>query len=646
MTSEKKVKPIGLSGVVIVALFAGLYLASCGGGGSSSIASAVPPGGTPPLVPPPPSTCTTTSGPLTLAFNASRTTGVAPLAVFFDATASTSTNPIQPFHELEYRWAFDSTGVAPTTFWATGSRAGASARNLATGPIAAHVFRTPGTYTITLSITDGTTTVTNNCALITVLDPNVTFAGTLTTCVNASGTDHTGCPLITNGTYADSAACRAAGRCVTQVNFDTALASHGAAGTRVVFHGGQTFFANNTAGRAGAGPTEIGAYGTGRPVVRWNGATPTVGTPQVFLSFGNATDLRIVGIEFDGQNTNYLYAMAGAHSTNNLLFLNNRFHHLERNIQLNWLVAASGFFVIDNSVEDQYKNPSAQAAETIYQQSDHAGSNNVAIIGNRVMGDSGGVANAQGTIRTVGIVNLVVSHNTLSGNGFDKTSLDIRSNNTKAAQYSLISNNAIENWGFAGIFIRHQDKNTYAVNTDAIVEGNYIYSTGLNEWVAKTGIVSSSSLTTIRNNLIDATPTDTPNGIVFAADIIPVSNVKVYNNSFYTAQISSIFTAVTVVSDASATGNEVKNNLVYSSGITATVVSDTGGKATKSNNTGDAGIGVVATNPFLATPTSTLTTWRPVPSAYPSTQGATVPIFSDFFGASRSGLNNLGAVNP
>ena len=118
----------------------------------------------------------------------SRFTGVAPLAVFFDAVGTTATGIARPFHDLEYRWNFGDTlgTVTGATTWSTGSRAGVSSRNVATGAVSAHVYERPGVYTVALTATDGTNTVSNSCAQIVVQDPDVVFAGTKTICVGAT----------------------------------------------------------------------------------------------------------------------------------------------------------------------------------------------------------------------------------------------------------------------------------------------------------------------------------------------------------------------------------------------------------------------------------------------------------------------------
>ena len=81
---------------------------------------------------------------------ATRTTGVAPLAVFFDAVR-TDSDVVQPTNRdhtsFHYRWNF---GDATVGQWETNG----ADRNEASGPLAAHVFEQPGTYIVTLEVTD------------------------------------------------------------------------------------------------------------------------------------------------------------------------------------------------------------------------------------------------------------------------------------------------------------------------------------------------------------------------------------------------------------------------------------------------------------------------------------------------------------
>lgn len=120
----------------------------------------------------------------------SRTTGVAPLAVHFDATGSVAPTLVaDPFRQLSYTFTFgDNRGLKwPVSNLPKNKEVG--------GPVAAHVFDLPGTYTVTVAVTDPATgTQTNKKTTITVSDPDVVYAGANTICVSGVG-DWTGCPV-------------------------------------------------------------------------------------------------------------------------------------------------------------------------------------------------------------------------------------------------------------------------------------------------------------------------------------------------------------------------------------------------------------------------------------------------------------------
>ena len=140
------------------------------------------------------------AGPLALSGVASRTSGVAPLAVFIDATGTTSPVTTRPFHDVLYQWDF---GDAGSGSWTNTPNMPNLSRNSASGPLAAHVFETPGTYTVALTALDGTNTA--SCSVqITVQDPATAFAGNNTRCFSTSG-NFAGCPA---GAQLGRASCR------------------------------------------------------------------------------------------------------------------------------------------------------------------------------------------------------------------------------------------------------------------------------------------------------------------------------------------------------------------------------------------------------------------------------------------------------
>ncbi len=198
----------------------------------------------------------------------SRTSGVAPLAVFFDATGTTSTATNKPFHELHYAWDFNDSGSGN---WSITGKS----KNKAYGPVAAHVFETPGTYNVKLTIRETNGSVSNRQVTITVQNPNSVFSGAKTVCFSTSG-NFNGCP---------SGAKRVTGSSLNAVR------NHIASNRRLLLRGGESF----TGGSSGVirittpGPGTISAYGGGRPNL---GATIRIDNDN--------PDWRVVGLRFTG----------------------------------------------------------------------------------------------------------------------------------------------------------------------------------------------------------------------------------------------------------------------------------------------------------------------------------------------------------
>ncbi len=120
-------------------------------------------------------------GAITINLTALPASGAAPLAVFFDASGTTyGGSAIRPFHDLDYRWDF---GDPASGVWDTNGQS----RNAGRGPLNAHVFERPGTYTVTLSVSDGQGQVATRQSIVNV---NVPTSGT---CYSTTG-NFSGCP--------------------------------------------------------------------------------------------------------------------------------------------------------------------------------------------------------------------------------------------------------------------------------------------------------------------------------------------------------------------------------------------------------------------------------------------------------------------
>lgn len=146
---------------------------------------------------------TKSSGTVSPSLVASRLSGPAPLAVFFDATATTSTAVANAFRNILYTFSYGEPSLGNWTI------SGLSKNTDIGGPVAAHVFETPGTYIVSVIANDGTTSRTQQTT-ITVTDPAVVYATTATIFVSpsadyslapAGSTNQTTVPTNSSGQY-------------------------------------------------------------------------------------------------------------------------------------------------------------------------------------------------------------------------------------------------------------------------------------------------------------------------------------------------------------------------------------------------------------------------------------------------------------
>lgn len=220
---------------------------------------------------------------------ASRTSGVAPLEVFFDAVDPQS-GVVQPtpdgeghleYADLDYRWSFGDPGSGT---WAVDGKS----KNLERGYVAAHVYDTPGTYHVTLTVTSPAGAVTTYAETITVQDPEVVYAGDRTTCLSSSGV-YDGCPA-------------GAAHVTTTDILD--LQAHVATGRRVLLRRGDSW---TTTSRMTfwdvTGPVTIGAYGapTGVDLRGIAANAPSIQVTHAskddqFIATNRSPDWRIMGL--------------------------------------------------------------------------------------------------------------------------------------------------------------------------------------------------------------------------------------------------------------------------------------------------------------------------------------------------------------
>lgn len=149
----------------------------------------------PPVTPPSPSNTVTASFSVSgwnqEITNTGTITGPAPLGVYFDATGTTCTDgSINTYRQLGYHFDFGYlTPTTPGTWQYSGSPRG----NQIGGPLAAHIYETPGTYTASVRAQDQDGNYSDRSVTIVVQDPNDIYSGTSTVCVSLVG-DFTGAP--------------------------------------------------------------------------------------------------------------------------------------------------------------------------------------------------------------------------------------------------------------------------------------------------------------------------------------------------------------------------------------------------------------------------------------------------------------------
>lgn len=162
---------------------------------------------------------------------ATRLSGPAPLAVLFDASGTTLDTG-NAFHQLNYSFNFgDDRGQTwPISGQPKNAQVG--------GPIAAHVFDLPGTYTVRVRA-QSSTGYSESTVTVTVQNPDSVYSGTNTVCVSPAS-NFSGCPS----------------GAATQTTLPSSYA-----GKRVLLHRGESF--GQVTIRHADDNVVVGAFGSG-----------------------------------------------------------------------------------------------------------------------------------------------------------------------------------------------------------------------------------------------------------------------------------------------------------------------------------------------------------------------------------------------
>ena len=511
-----------------------------------------------------------------------QSSGVAPLAVFFDARGTTESglSSTDAFLDLAYEWDFGDTACrSKALVWAYSGKS----RCQDVGPLAGHVYETPGTYTAKLIVRGqgGTSTRT---VTINVGDPNQVFAGTNTICVSR------------NGDFKDpNGVCNNARKVTSGASFESIRSAYLASGRRLLFRRGDSWTNGGNYKYSGSGPAIIGAYGTGPKPVIQQGST----TMQSFTR--GASGLRIMYIEVAGNDDpksgTAFYAGASGQVKNLLIFRVD-----VKNVAKPFMFSVNGGPTPGSA---NMNNGVAIVASTSLSRPSDSGNNDffggaerLLFMGNNV-GDADGIEH---TVRFQFLRGGVVSHNSL-GRKVPSNKHLVKMHNifdgSPCTQEVMLADNRLAGGGSANL-VELGPQNGSSINECVRlvrVERNHLSfggTTGYRQILVRGG----ENL--IANNILDlsgANPKVRPRGIWVnnrdPAQVQRPLNNRIYNNTCYRSDAGP--GAVCVRLDGSATNTKVYNNLIYAPLASPKALDDAGSNTVAAHNV------VASSNPFIAT---------------------------------------------
>lgn len=489
----------------------------------------------------------------------SRTAGVAPLAIIFDATETTVAGSDRPFHDLDYSWNFGDTSNEK---WA-GLQ---SYKNRDKGPLAAHVFVNPGTYTVKLTVKDGNGQVITEQVSISVHDPDIVYSGNRTVCISDSAAnDFSGCP-------AD------ASRVATDNIID--MRAHVATNKRILLRRGSAWSTSEGAYYTDiAGPVTIGSYGNcsnpdARGICQNAPRIHVTGNSQgpSLFSMGKISDWRIQDLYISGEATRWS-AAGGNTDIFTLLFYR---------IKIDGFNVPMGTSHWETDGHDQImlvdSDISGGNTNGVY-----IGSKRLVILGSDIRNS----VNSH-VLRVWQAYKSIISHNFLSGSslnsssgrhalklhGPDQTLLSnagIAPNGlADPTRYVIISGNVFGGSGPWPVAIGPQSGLADERLRDIIVEKNYFIPAFGAQSCCSSGVQVALSIwaddVTVRNNVFDGNGSSryfsavniTKRGIEPA----PTNN-HLFNNTVYKSDTSTGYTSNTgFIVGNSASQTIIRNNLV------------------------------------------------------------------------------------
>lgn len=597
-------------------------LSSVSGGGTVSISDGV--------------VTITQVGMLNVLLEASRVSGVAPLAITFDAI-QTQISPVftgVPFNDVLYSWDFgDDIGA----YWQYGTKPGLHNKNIANGPVAAHVFETAGVHTVTCTgfyrNSAGTVIAQSKTIEVTVTAADSVFAA------NTVYVSNTTLPVAGSDNVPVGANCQL----VPTWSQITALSS---TYKRILLRAGETWVTDGSASLA-AGSGIISKYSTGaNPVISITANFPA-------LTMYSSHDWRFIDLEITSNLAESQTKYGVVTDSNNTLLLRCNIHNVQGGVSTS--VNANGFYIVDSRIEDMFSAPVEEGS--------HGGpclfmdvTDRIALLGSLfARSRASHITRLQGTSKTV------VSNCTyITASGFNYNSLTIRGKTTDNgnpsvwnglwSEYIVVSDNSLDATA-GGIYVVHSGPQStgHAERVrNMVVERNYVLGGALDAFQ-----FSVTNLT-MRHNIGSVLYSSALSiGAGNVSGVPSPSNNYIYNNTFVkrNTTLNPYFSAINI-NGGGQVNIIVTNNLAYAPGATQNATQSgspsfinayggsTSGNYTLENNTSD--VQLTGTNPFGVIMPSNASEFAP--TGYALNTGAYVPTFKDYTNSDISGARDKGAV--
>jgi PKD repeat protein len=505
---------------------------------------------------------------------AHRTAGVAPLAVFFDTVNDSTTSAptfawasgvTQPSDMEGSNWSWDFGDSTAGTWAQTGK-----SRNTATGYTAAHVYETPGTYTVTLTVTDPAGTASDR------------YTQTITVSAFKGSTFYAAAGARGNGLSPSTPGSLSAG--VAYLNAGS--------GRRLLIRRGDTFnLGTSQYIISGAGPGIIDAYADGTAGHTANDPVPVLTSNRTATGAViqiQANDWRVMNLDMRGPNATSFGASAVCYNPGLPI----------ADMLVMRLKASGGWFVAFGS-DDPYGSTVGTPEDRIfyvevessgsYSMEGYLGARRLALLGNYFHDTQ-----ASHNFRSYQAHKAVLSNNKFSAPGIsNRHTLKLHSEATglgyAESRWISITDNIFSAGPYSSWNVSIGPEN--AQSDERVSHVIYERNHNIGGPATSLDLEGSSAYTIVRNNIFEAgTRADDYCGVSYTRrGVEPVpENIRIFNNTFYkTTKNLNGSTVNGVRIDPQAINAHVRNNLVVMTGGggTATAVSGGGGKGwTASNN--------------------------------------------------------------